>query len=282
MNIRDLVPPIFSKLKLRTRTPLEDEGIFDSYAEALAACGESIFSVDEYARVIVYKTKKFRDNPVSQGSPSLDHSECLVLSGALAAIQRGRNKTLRVLDVGGASGIQYFMLKQLISDLAGEVLKLHWHVVETEATVRASKELENSELRFFPDIASAKKELKEVDLIHMSSTLQCLPDPEKSLDEIIQCGAGLVYLGRIGLTPGRKKFIALHQANFEKAGPSRLLPKGAQNVFYKVPFTFLTEAEFFKSLRKEYQIEVQIQDRAGIFPVPGKELAGYSILARRR
>lgn len=287
MKLRDFIPPILLDLTRRmglcdTQKIIPGES-YSSYQDALLECGKSIFSEDEYAELILYKTKVFWEELNTQPYMSLEHSQLMSLISILLSIQEsGGNKILRVIDVGGAAGTQYFLLRRFLRSFFSDDLKISWHVVETTASVQASRELANDELRFFSSISSACRELDNVDLVYTASALQCLPDPKRYLSEMVQCDAELIYFGSIGLTLEQKKVIALHRANFELAGPKPLpLPAMVENIEYKVPFTFMPKNEFDEILGSKYRVEIQIQDDMGIFAVPGKKIVGWSILAKR-
>ena len=284
MQTRDFIPPILFKIAKRALGVLGLSGarLYSSYADAVQACGQSIFMEEEYAKVITYKTKLFREALFARDRIILEASSLLAVAGVLLAMQRNQGKSLQVIDLGGASGTHYFVIKHILKDLLPSDLKIMWYVVETQATVLASRDLENDELRFFTDIAQAKEALEHVDLVHSSSALQCLPDPRSTLEQLIECGADYIYLGRIGLTLEKTDVIALHKANLKLAGPEPLpLPPGVANRFYRTPFTFIPSEAFQQALNRKYRIMMQVRDSNGIFEVAGRSIVGVSVLAKQ-
>jgi putative methyltransferase (TIGR04325 family) len=85
------------------------------------------------------------------------------------AIEKGRR--LRVLDFGGSLGSTYNQCRPFLSGL-----EVEWSVVEQANFVSAGKEFENSELRFYPDIAACLAE-REIDCLLLSSVVQYLREP---------------------------------------------------------------------------------------------------------
>ena len=164
MKLQDFIPPILMNL-IRQFTflgmqKMTSTASFSSYEDALLACGKSIFSEDEYARLILNKTRVYQDDLNAQPYLSLESFQLLPLIGILLSMQRSKeDKFLRVVDVGGAAGTQYFLLKRFLNNLTDNNPKIYWHVVETIATVQVSKELENGELRFFPSVSLARDNL---------------------------------------------------------------------------------------------------------------------------
>jgi len=292
MNIYDFIPPILIRLKtkiirgsvnLPKAVPVAPMETFSSYKEAIRTCDQQIFHQNDYVRVILHKTKLFRDE-LSHRSPLLTDgtsTPALAFLG-ISLILQNNSTELGVIDLGGACGVQYFVTKMLLRNFIKKDIKLRWHVVETPATVEQSKELENEELKFFSSIEQARDALGEVDFVHSLGTIQVLPDPRAAVIELIDCNARFLFLGRVGVTLGNKDVIALHAANFEMAGPGPFpLPEGVKNQEYKVPFTFIPRQEFDQILNSNYAVRAKADDPWGIFAVNDEPIVGLSVLAER-
>lgn len=90
-----------------------------------------------------------------------------------------KQKSLNVIDFGGALGSIYFQHKELLS----EIEKLHWMVVEQESFVAAGRnEIAAGPLEFYPGIQEASN-AHSVDLILFRCVLPYLEHPYKILEE---------------------------------------------------------------------------------------------------
>jgi putative methyltransferase (TIGR04325 family) len=126
--------------------------------------------------------------------PNMTGAERTMLITLLAS-RLASSSPLRVLDFGGACGFHY---------MAASLLKLplQWAVVETAAMAERAKDLESGELRFFSDIDSARQWLGHIDLVHSSSALQYVPNPAKTLSDLISLDARIMAWSRMALTAG--------------------------------------------------------------------------------
>src|SRR5205823_2837625 len=101
----------------------------------------------------------------------------------LAALLRAsvRKGSLSVLDFGGALGSSYFQCRKFLSPLR----HLRWSVVEQAAQVACGRaDFSNDELVFYESVEACLKQ-ETPDLLVLSSVLQYLPDPHKTLSELL-------------------------------------------------------------------------------------------------
>lgn len=110
-----------------------------------------------------------------------------------AAIHSGNR--LSVLDFGGSLGSSYFHSRDFLRDVS----EVAWSVVEQSNFVAAGKKhLEFGELSFCETIEECIRH-HSPNMIVLSGVLAYLPDPWKTLIDLLQIGASYVFIDRTGL-----------------------------------------------------------------------------------
>jgi len=274
MNIRDFAPPIAVRTAKRIYTRLKPPPIYTSYADAMKACNEG-YEDTRLIDVIFEKTKIYRDQLFSKGVYVCDTTSPLVLFGAaLSAIGQ---HDVRVLDFGGSCGAHYFLVKAIL----GSKIRFQWHVVETAATVRKAHALETDELKFFDDLTEAVQRLEYIDLMHSSGTLQCVPAPYDTLQELIKCNSKMLLLRRLAFTLGNFDLVTIHETPISSNGPGPL-PPGMPNGVIRYPFQFIQRSRFEAIVNSKYNILAQFNDDTGIFQIGKDPLVGGAYLGERK
>lgn len=228
---------------------------YASYAEALARC-------DGYENADIVGTVYAKT--VANRSLPLTSTNAFTLLSLLV----GR----RVLDFGGACGIEYFNARRLIP--AGR--RLDWTVVETPAMAAKAAPLANDELRF----ASSLDGLT-ADVIHTSGTLQCVDDPLGHLRKLIALEAEHIVFNRLGLSSGAE-VVTVHESMLSANGPGPM-PAGIPDRLVRYPFVFPSKADFMALLRERYEVVATFNDDSGIFQVRGApRIVGGGMVVRRK
>ncbi len=118
----------------------------------------------------------------------------LVAALLLAAGRLGNARPLSVLDFGGSLGSSYCQNRRALP----KGLELNWMVVEQPAFAkRGSERFSNSELAFSSSLGDCAKP----DILLLCSVLPYLPEPWKSLDELLRLAPGFIFIDR---TPMRE------------------------------------------------------------------------------
>ncbi|MCX6982863.1 MAG: methyltransferase, TIGR04325 family [Verrucomicrobia bacterium] len=184
---------------------------------------------------------------------------------------------MTVLDFGGACGAHYFRMRTLFPSH----LRLRWHVVETPAMSRKAAPLHNQELAFFESIAEAQKSLGRIDIVLSSGTLQCVPDPHRSLMELLACRASYLVLPRLGLSETESDIITIHDARLSDNDPGPL-PAGIADGMTRYPFTFPARSAIEAAVMKDYEIILKAHDSTEVFPVNHEPLVGFGYIGRKQ
>lgn len=177
-----------------------------------------------------------------------------------------------MLDFGGAAAGHYFTAKRIF----GESLPLKWCVVETPAMVRACRQLESSELRFFSDRDAAAAELRVyggITLAYSSGALMYVPDPRGWLNWFCELGAEHLALVRVGLHDGADDIIQIQASRLAHNGPGPL-PPGISDCVVRYPLTLCSRPAVESLLTTRYHTELWTDEDEG-WPVPQARTFGY-------
>lgn len=274
MNARELVPPALLTAMRRIKGRSGKER-YATYTEALAACSKDGYENQEVVEVVTLKTLRYRNELNQTEKPtSVNTTNAYSLVGLLLSV--GRENQINVLDFGGAAGAHYFLARSILP----KSTKLNWVVVETPAMAeRAGALLENNELHFTADLNEARDWLIQVDLLHTSGTMQCVPDPYEQLQQLINIKAEYMLLNRLGLTQGDHDVVTIHKSQLSWNGPGPL-PAGIRDGEASYPFTFAQELAIRDMLNKYYEEIAIFEDKSGIFPVGDEPIVGMGILAK--
>ncbi len=251
------------------------QNLFPSYESALTACGKG-YNDDDIAVVVARKTAIISSN-IIQGMIDSDPSSLTVMAVSIA--QRN-NKTIKVLDIGGACGYSYFVTKALI----GHHANIQWVVVETEAMVRqANLYFHTDDLKFCTSIEEGIKILGGcdcIDMVHTSGTIQCVPYPEKMLDSILAICAPVVLIARFPLYSG-SRCVGVQTSFLSDNGPGPM-PEGIDNKQVNYPVTFINKEDMVQQVLSSYQIAGQFLSPSANYTVGTQQAPGISILLRYR
>lgn len=246
-----------------------------NYEEALKESTNDAYEENELIEVIFKKTKIFKESLERDIIQIWETSAYSLFSLINPIIENYESKKINVLDFGGACGAHYFHLRTLID----KRIKLNWLVVETDNMVKYAKELENDELKFSNNLKDINNYFEKVDLLHTSGTIQCVDDPHKYLNELLNLNSKWILFNRLGLNEIDRDVITLHKSKLSWNGIGKL-PEGYKDRWIKYPFTFISEKEFNRKLKQNYEIIAKFNDSSGMYNVKGEKIIGYGLLCR--
>lgn len=152
-----------------------------------------------------------------------------------------RSPRLRVLDFGGGFGPSYGLARG--TSLVERDLR--WAAVDLPLCVQAAREFETKTLRFFETIEDAQSWLGGFDLVHVSSVLQYLPEPEAMLRQLLGLGARWVMLMRTVLDTRRKVQIMESPLSWEYSGR---MPTDIPDQMLRHVCTTMARGEFHRTV----------------------------------
>lgn len=153
------------------------EGDYSSFEEAAKLCkGYDDAAVASAAAKRLIELKTAVPPREIDGRFQQVHSALCVVS------DKRQSRAISVLDVGGGNGSYYFRLKELFP--AGA---LKWHVVETANMVAACRQIAAPEITYSSEVPTER-----FDVVLISGTLQYLPRPYQSLNELSRAGDWLI------------------------------------------------------------------------------------------
>lgn len=158
------------------------------------------------------------------------------LVGVATAASRAGQRTIHVLDHGGACGFHYQMVRRALPHV-----NLKWAVLETKAMAARAKELETGSLAFFDDLRAARSWLGSIDLIHSSGTLQCFPSPIGELNRLTGLKADVLLWARMDFSNAIEQRTRHTKISEHGAGP---MPGDIQDATVTINTTSIPEASF--------------------------------------
>lgn len=258
------IPNPFSKPA--SPSPFE---IFDSYAAAAQAAKGFDYDEPHLAKERIAVALKWK----SPGFHPACHSWDLALIAGASKVK----PPLKVLDFGGASGLQYYTLTR-----QGRVEVEDYCVVETAAQVKVANEtgLGDGTLRFVDNLASVKGD--GFNVVYSSGTLQCVPEPYKTLQELVDLDAPVLILARLGFVDRDTDLYSVYTAKTEAhLGP--LAGKPTENRVTKTPLTYMSRKRFDEIVGKKYEIIMETPDESGSHSnVNGIKVFGGHVVCLRK
>lgn len=187
------VPPAVRAWAARRHTDGNTFVEFDgSWEQALASVGgygdtAILERVVEATRSVERGEAAFERDSVLFAQP--EYSWALLSALLAAAVRDGR---LHVLDFGGALGSIYRQHRQFLDGVAD----LRWAVVEQSGFVRAGREEFTTDRLSFHDRIDAATEAVDPNVVLLGSSLQYLPSPQSTLDDLARTSARTLVLDR--------------------------------------------------------------------------------------
>lgn len=165
------------------------------------------------------------------------------LLASLQKIAIDNHGELTVLDFGGSLGSSYFQNKQFLNGLE----RFHWCIVEQPHFVKAGKnEFEDEHLKFYETIEACLR-VQKPDVLLLSSVLQYLSDPYKTIREFISLGVPCIIIDRTGFTKREGGMLSVQN-----------IPPEIYEANY--PAWFFNEKEFIASFSGMYNVVASFPD----------------------
>jgi putative methyltransferase (TIGR04325 family) len=182
-------------------------GSYPTYAEAAAAAGGQGYAEERLVEALVARQERETDVPAS---PELDPRWTeLQLALGYAVDGRGDGE-LRVLDFGGGPGGHYFDTARHRRASGWPSAPLGWHVGETSEMVAvAAPRLANDELSFHSSLDALAGD--PYDLLHVSGSLQYVPDAEATWDRLAAIAHRWLVLNRTPFVEGAADVFAVQR-----------------------------------------------------------------------
>lgn len=257
-----------------TQWRMSREPVFATYAEAARSRGQD-YQDEELAQIVLNKTRHLvQDASFQHIAEHQAVATVLAVTTASALAPRG-DRPLRVLDFGGALGTSYHFIKERLPG------NYAWAVVETPMFVKAGREFETDELRFFETIEEATAWLGEIDLIYTSSAVQYMPDPLATLDLFLAANPRCVALLRSAFSEN-DQVVVLQRSRLRDNGPGPL-PAGVRDRPVYYPRTYAPIEGLREKFASNYRTVVEHGDGTPLIYVGGQRIVmgGNYLFARR-
>jgi putative methyltransferase (TIGR04325 family) len=208
--------------------------ICDTYDQARVLSGEG-YDDERLAAIVARKTSialaADQDLTWLTGAP--------LFLGLAVVRSANPNQPVRMIDYGGACGFHVRIAKRRLPDIP-----VRFAVVETAAMATASTVFSDPDVRILTSIDAAMAWLGGVDLVHCSSSIEYVPNPDATLRSLSALHAPFMLFQRLHLAC-TERFIVVQSSRLAENGPGPL-PPGMADAEIKYPCTYVTEAEFVK------------------------------------
>jgi putative methyltransferase (TIGR04325 family) len=267
--VKKIAPPVILEMVLSLPE-------FRSWDEALKKSTESAYENNKLTKLVLEKTKDYR-NKLSNGIILINNSEIQTLTALGIALSSQQYPTkITVLDFGGACGAHFFLAKNIFS-----TVEFDWRVVETVEMVREARNLESSELHFYSNIEDAVANTNSVHLVHSSGTLQYMPDPYTSLEQLVNIKADYILLSRLGVTPETSEIITIQKHMMSLNGPG-IAPKDFKDEICIYPCQYPIRSKIESILSESYAIKFLNDDPSGKFSVGSRKITGLTYFCENK
>ena len=187
---------------------------YDSFANALH--DSDSYEDPRLIEIVREKTKRYRDNLASGARPPVTSRQMAQNLFVLSYVEPQRS--LNVLELGGACGAAYFEARTLLPDRIR-----HWSITETAAMASAGQTVaDDPKLSFHSDIDSAVKQLKSRDLAIAQGVLQYAGDPRAVLKQLFALDFAYVYVTRTAVADSGAPIFTRQETELAAHGPGRL------------------------------------------------------------
>ena len=245
--IKQLIPPLGIKIIKKIIFPKTIQ--YEKYEDVVNVTKEE-YDNDELSKVVSVKTKIYIDKLYKQEIP-IGYEEQKLLS----LFCLNENRSFKVLDVGGGSGIHYHIVKSHYN------LELNWTILETSEMVKSNKNNNFQELNFTDNINSIKD--VKFDLIYLSSVIQYLPEPYNFLEKIFSLKSNKIIITRTPFKNQGEEYFTVQKSLYSENGPGEL-PKHFKDKFVTYPRYSFTINNFQRFLEKYKTKVITIDDGNGI------------------
>lgn len=268
MGLKKFIPPVLADFIRKNRKIIK----YKSYEEALSHCSANAYQNEELCNMIADKTVLYIESQKKK-LPAL-HPTTVYAAFALNYFVNSYNKkTITVLDFGGACGIHYYEIRNILH----ETISLKWIVVETKQMVSSAldRKLANEELSFVSSIEDASV---PIDFVHSSSTLQYVPSPYDLLKKLIDIKAKMILLNRMMFNKNNEDIITVQQSFLSSNGQGGL-PLGYVDKLIRYPhFTMAFDKMNSIVTDNGYKCLFEFEEKSGKFSLGKENILGKGLL----
>ena len=244
-KIKKIIPPLLFDLKRILQTPKLKK--FKSYEDVFKKIDNEFYN-SENTDLVRVKTKMFVEM-LKTNEYTLDYEEKKLITFFFLK----NKKPLKVLDVGGGSGIHFHVLNNF-----NEKMEVEWTVLETPEMVKSNTHNDFKKLYFTDDLNSLKE--KNFDVIYMSGLLQYLSDPYSFLKKIFEIKSNQIIITRTPFLLNGEEFYSIQKSFLSEKGPSNFLPEGIINKDLQHPIFFFNLNKFEGFLKNNNLKFITIDD----------------------
>jgi putative methyltransferase (TIGR04325 family) len=134
----------------------------------------------------------------------LDHADKTLLSAIIPVMMHIRKNEIRVLDIGGSLGGHYIVVR----DLTPKWINIQWDIIETTSLAHlANTSYPRKEVKWYDNLNDVRE--REYDIVFSSGTLQCLPNPEETLEFINKISHQYLILNRLPLIDSHRDRLTI-------------------------------------------------------------------------
>ena len=217
---------------------------YDSFASALH--DSDSYEDPRLIEIVRDKTKRYRDSLANGTRPPVATRQMAQNLFVLSYVEPQRS--LNVLEVGGACGAAYFEARTLLPDRIR-----HWSITETAAMAEAGQTVaDDQKLSFHSDIAAAAKQLESRDLAIAQGVLQYADDPRAVLSQLFALEFAYVYVTRTAVADTAAPIFTRQETELAAHGPGRLpnAPAGKSSQ----PMTLVSLDALVSAIPPSYEI----------------------------
>lgn len=224
MELKRYLPPVLTDFIRKSQRVIK----YKSYEEALSYCTNEGYHNEELCRMIADKTLVYIES-LKKAPFTLNPTTVYLVFALNYFINSSGKKNITVLDFGGACGVHYYEVRNLLP----ETTSLKWIVVETEQMVLSAKTkgLANAELSFIPHLENVTA---SIDFVYSSSTLQYVSDPYALLQNLTALKASTILFNRMLFNSTDEDIITVQRSLLSANGPGKL-PLGYNDRSIKYP-----------------------------------------------
>jgi putative methyltransferase (TIGR04325 family) len=229
------------------------ENTFQTFQEAERACLINDYESDDLVDVVIAKNNAY--------SKKLNSNSVLDLNGIMSFLpfaSMNTGKEINVVDFGGGAGYHFVNAKLALNK------KFNWFVIETPKMAKYANKYSNIDCRFYSDFSVAVKEMKEIDLIFTSSSLQYCSDPLVELENLLKINARYIFITRTPFLENSKKIITIQCSKLSRNGPGPL-PNYFSDRKIQYPITYVSRKLVENLINQKYEIRYKINEGSSSF-----------------
>ncbi len=237
-----------------------------AYKSFADASGDSdTYEDPQLVEVVKEKTKLYRNALAASASREAATRQIVQNMFVLSYVEPQR--TINVLEVGGACGASYYETKHLLPNRVR-----HWSIVETAAMAAAGRELtDDQELSFYSDLTSAAAGLESRDLAVAQGVLQYAADPLQMLNALCDLRFSFVYVTRTAVADVESPLFIKQDTELAAHGPGRLpnAPAGRSTQ----PMTLVSFDSLLSVIPAHYDVVYKFgESDARVLPIEGQRV----------